>query len=356
MQAGRVEKLNLLSHIKPGLDYCSIQIDFDEMRIFGQYNELIKYIGQYVKYSTAEDMYQGVTFTRVVEFFLEQTVQTVDRTEGVKLMPQRADSRAGCNFSVDAVRAGDSEINCTAFLCGYEKGASSRTKWVDLSLVDRNARMFSLRMFTKDLVGNVDPELALEGMKGNYVRFNVSSTKYGLQTDRLEVVDYPVVPPPEVVIAVSQIEQRTCEDGSLWEYMQSYRYIETLKGIIYGEMGYHLVELASELYMIDMLSDISCEYDIKLLRRAAVASRGYLLPSKNKFSKVILNTNRILRSPLKDDMALIAILDMPGGAEDTANKRAFYRIRKFCRQVINERRGYGEEDISGDFNFVHQSV
>lgn len=356
MQAGRVEKLSLLSHIKAGLDYCSIQIDFDELRIFGQYNDLIKYVGKYVKYSTAEDMYQGEMFTRVAEFCLEQTVQTVDRTENVKLLPQQADSRLGCNFSVDAIRAGDSEINCTALMCSYEKGASSKTKWVDLYMVDRNAKMFSLRMFTKDLVDNVDPELALEGMKGSYVRFNVSSTKYGLQTDRLEAVDYPVVPPPEVAIAVSQIEQHVCGDEQLLEYMQSYQYIETLKNVIYGEMGYHLVELASELYMIDMLSDISCEYDIKLLRRAAVTSRGYLLPSKNKFSKVILNTNKVLRSALKNDMALITLLDMPGENEDTADKRAFYRIRKFCRQVINERRGFDEEDISADFNFIHRSV
>lgn len=355
MQAGRVESLKLLSHIKAGLDYCLIRIDFDELRIFGQYNDLVQYVGKYVKYSTAEDMYQGEIFTRVAEFCIEQTVQTVDRVENVKLLPQCMGERSICNFSSLALRAGDSEINCTALLCGYEKGASSKAKWVDLSLVDRNAKMFGLRMFTGELLNNVDPELALEGMKGKYVRFNVSSTKYGLQTDRLEVIDYPVVPPPEVAVAISQIEQHVGGDEQLCEYMRAYQYIETLKNIIYGEPGYHLVELASELYMIDTLGDIACEYDCKLLQRAAVTSRGYLLPSKNQFSKVMLNTNKVLRSALKGDMALIGLLDLPtdGGTPD---KKVFYRIKKFCRQVINERRGLNEESVYVDFEYIHRSV
>ncbi len=356
MQSGKVESLKLLSHIKPGLDYCAIQIDFDELRIFGTYNDLTKYIQKYVKYETAEDMYQGEVFTRVADLCLEQTIQTVDKAEGVKLIPEGASTRSICNFSVDAIRPGDTEINCIALLCGYEQGASSKAKWADLSMIDRNAKVFSLRIFTSDLKDNMDPDLALQSMCGKYLKFNVSSTKYGLQTSAVEVVDYPVVCPPEVEVAIGIIMQSVAGDTLLQEYMAGYKYLDTLKGMLYGEPGYHLVELASELCMIDTLDNIASEYDVQLLRRAAVTSRGYLLPSKHSFSKVLLNTNKVLRSGLREDIQLIVLLDSPEGMQSTPNKRMFYRIKKLCRQVIEERRGFYEEDVIDNFNYCDKSM
>lgn len=356
MQSGKVESLKLLSHIKPGLDYCAIQIDFDELRIFGKYNDLVNYIQKYVRYETAEDIYQGEVFTRVADLCLEQTIQTVNKTEGVKLIPEGAGTRSICNFSVDAVRPGDTEINCIALLCGYEQGSSSKAKWADLSMIDRNAKVFSLRIFTTDLKDAMDPDLALQSMCGKYLKFNVSSTKYGLQTNAVEVVDYPVVCPPEVEVAIGIITNSVAGDGLLQEYMAEYKYLDTLKGVLYGEPGYHLVELASELCMIDALDNIASEYDVCLLRRAAVTSRGYLLPSKHTFSKVLLNTNKVLRSGLRVDLQLLELLDVPEAAPSNGNKRMFYRIKKLCRQVIEERRGLYDEDVIENFSYCSKPV
>jgi len=356
MQSGRVESLKLLSHIKPGLDYCAIQIDFDELRIFGSYNDLTKYIQKYVKYETAEDVYQGEVFTRVADLCLEHTIQTVNKNEGVKLIPEVGSARSICNFSVESVRPGDTEINCIALLCGYEQGSSSKAKWADLNMIDRNAKSFSLRIFTNDLKDGMDPDLALQSMCGKYLKFNISSTKYGLQTSAVEVVDYPVVCPPEVEIAVEIITQSVATDTALQEYVAKYKYLDTLKGVLYGEPGYHLVELASELCVIDTLDNIASEYDIRLLRRAAVTSRGYLLPSKHKFSKVLLNTNKVLRSELREDIQLLELLDVPESVQSNGNKRMFYRIKKLCRQVVEERRGFYEEDVTENFNYCSKLV
>lgn len=345
MITGKVERVDFISHISTGLDYCNIQIDFDEHKIFGEFNEILGYIGKNVIYEIAPDVYQGEIITRIVNFYCEQVIQTIDKVETVKLIPKDSATRIICNFSVDSLRRGDFEINCIALFCEYERGASDKTTWVDLRMIDKNAKAFTLRMFTNKITDNIDSEEVLNGLKGHYIKFNANYTKYGIQTDFVELIPVPVVAPPEVAVAIAQVKEFAKNDPALLSYITQFNYLETLETILYGEPGYHLVELAMELYMINMLNDISCEYDIPLLIRTAITSRGYLLPSKTKFSKVLLNTNKVLKSELKTDRLLLLILDpMSEDEADSINKSAFYRIQKFCKQTLEERRGIRHEE------------
>lgn len=354
MITGKVERVDLISHISTGLDYCSILIDFDELKIFGDYNEILSYIGKDVIYETAPDMYQGVIITRIINFYCKQIIQAVDKVESIKLIPKDTTTRVICNFSVDALRRGDFEVNCIALFCDYEKGASDKTTWVDLQMIDKNAKIFTLRMFTNKVEGNIDSNEVLNGLKGHYVKFNANYTKYGIQTDFVELLNIPVVAPPEVAVAITQIQEFIKDDIALQSYITQFNYLEILESILYGEPGYHIVELAMELYLINTLSDISCEYDIPLLIRAAITSRGYLLPSKTKFSKVLLNTNKVLKSELRTDRSLLLILDtMSEDEADSINKSAFYRIQKFCKQTLDERRGIKREE---EYNIYSHSL
>jgi len=354
MQTGKVEKVVLISHISTGLDYCNVTIDFDEIKVFGDYNNILAMLNKTVIYETALDMYQGESITRAVNFYEKKVVQTLEASsEQVRLIPRESSQRAVSNFAVDTLKRGHCELNCIALLTGYTKGVSNYAKWVDLELIDRNGKQFAMKMFTNKLEGGVDPDSVLEGLVGNYVRFNPKSTAFGIQTDEIEYVVTPVVAPPEVEIAKSQIEKFTKDDEELRAYMTQYEFIDVMEKVIYGEPGYHLVEIASELAMIETLSNISNEYDIPLMIRAAITSRGYLLPSKAEYSKLLLNTNKVLRSELKSDKALLDMLDVLSTQEKTASKCAYYRIKKFCKQVIEERRGISNEESDFDVaNFV----
>lgn len=347
MLVGKIGKVTLMSHIAEGLDYCTIMVGFDELAYFGDYNEALGYIGESVLYDIMPDIYQNVRITRIANLTREKVVHTVDKAERVKLIPAEAATRVVCTFAVDTFRKGDYENNCIALMCEYERNASAKATWVDIKMIDKNAKHFNLRFFTNNVEDGVDPYIILDGLVGHYVKFNANNTRYGIQTDALEAIQVPVVAPPEVDIAISQIQSFVKEDAALSSYMEQYNYVDILKGQIYGEPGYHLVELASELYEVEALQNISYEYDMPLLVRAAVTSRGYLLPSKAKYSKALLNTNKVLRSELREDRELLLILDVLAEEDPTNNKLAFYRIKDNCRKILNERRGVYEEDISG---------
>ncbi len=345
---GKVETIKLLSHLKAGLDYCEIQIDFDALKIFGNYNDLLGFVGEIVKYEVAEDFFQGQTILRVVDLAFIRVIQTVSSEhEVMKLIPGARRRDEFCTVSVDAIRRGDKLENCIAVLYDTEKGSSNYSRWVDMQMVDMYGKSFVVRMFTDKILDGVDEDLFFASAKNHYVRFSLASTKYGFQTESVLIENTVVAPPEEVEIAIKQIESALAVDEELLAYANQYNYIECLKSIMYCELGYHLVEVATELNILDTYNNVSREYDIKLLRRAIITSRGYLLPHKNEYSKTLLNTNMILRSGLKNDVKLIQLLDFQSG-DIPLDKRAYYRIRRMGRDIINERRGLSEESIPID--------
>ena len=210
--------------------------------------------------------------------------------------------------------------------------------------MDKKAKQFVLRLFTSNLEGNVNAEEVIGELVGHYVKFDINSTRYGYQAQALELVNIPVILPPEVEVAITQIIQTVSTDKELMEYMTQYNFINILKGIIDGEFGYHLVAIASEIYCIKAISNISDEYNIQTLIRAAITSRGYLLPSKTKFSRPMLNTNKVLKSKLNNDKDLILLLDALSEEEISPTKSVYIRIRKFIKQILNERRGLIDEN------------
>ena len=197
--------------------------------------------------------------------------------------------------------------------------------------MDKKAKQFVLRLFTSNLEGNVNAEEVIGELVGHYVKFDINSTRYGYQAQAFEV-------------AITQIIQTVSTDKELMEYMTQYNFINILKGIIDGEFGYHLVAIASEIYCIKAISNISDEYNIQTLIRAAITSRGYLLPSKTKFSRPMLNTNKVLKSKLNNDKDLILLLDALSEEEISPTKSVYIRIRKFIKQILNERRGLIDEN------------
>jgi hypothetical protein len=341
MLCGKVEKIELVEYISNQLALCKITIDFDELYIFYSFSELGKFLNANVQYEVAQDVWKGKPITIVLNVANIVTVQTVDKVNSIRLIPEDAEVRECSNFDVKTVRRGDIEYGCIGFLSSYEIGKSAKTSWIDCTVVDARANSFILRIFTNTKCAdpNDTPEDIIAAKVGKYIRFDLSNTKYGYQTNMVELVNIPVVPPKEVDTAVTIINEAVESDEELKAYMTKYDYINTLRNIINCEFGYYLVEVASEIVVSQMLQNISNIYDTKLLIRTAVTSRGYLLTSKTNFSRPVLNINKVLKSELGTCRDLLLMLDPLADEEASRNKNMYMRISKFVKDVINERRG-----------------
>lgn len=347
---GKVISVKLIEHISRDLDLCEIEIEFDILKIFGSYNEIMTYIGKRVQYSVRKDMYKGQQINVIANLAEMYTIQTVAEEDNIKLLPDDSEHRSVCNFSIDTIKYGDYDVGCIAFLSGYEVGSSKKTKWIDCKMVDKKSKQFDLRIFTRQVEDGVDAEETISGLVGSYVKFDINNTRYGYQTNEIELYNVPVVVPPEVEIAIVQILKAISQDEELCKYIEQYDFINTLKNIIDGELGYNLVSIASEIYLIKAICNISNEYNMKTLIRAAITSRGYLLPTKTKFSRPLLNTNKVLKSALARDRDLILLLDIFSEEEASPTKKAFVRIGNFARDILNERRGISDEESNSVVN------
>lgn len=344
MVTGTVDQVTLIERVQGTVDCCKIRIDFDDLYIFGKYEELCDFIGKRVSYDTRSDVYNGRAITVVANLAEIYKIQVLDKTTNIRLVPENSEDRVGCNFTIDSLKYGDRSVNCVAFLSSAKPMSSARSEWVDCVMVDKKSKVFEMRIFTRNAdSGDIDPTEAVLAKVGRYVKFNLEFTQFGYQAKSIELVDTPVLVPPEVEVAIRIILGAVEEDKELKQYMEYYKYIETLRNVIDVEFGYHLVKIASEISMINALENISDLYDSKTLIRAAITSRGYLLPAKTKFSRPILNITKVMRTDLQTCRELLLILDPASEEESSPTKRMYMEISAFACKVVDERRGISEE-------------
>lgn len=349
MKVGTVESVTLIKRIKEGLDYCDIVIESIPYKIFGSYNENVQFINKRVLFETRPDMYEGRVIEVVASVVEKTVVQTVSEEKGVKLIPSETSVRPVCNYAIDAIQPGERLREVIVYLSNVTVDSSPKAKWYDLSVVDIKSKVYSVRYFSRRQDPGVNEEQVLNSWVGKYVVLNMLAlTKYGLQVDGSEdlpairVYHTDVVMPPEVDVAISIINSAVRNDAVLCSYMAKYNYIEKLKVLIDTEPGFHLVRVATELMIIKMLSNVTNIYPEQTLVRAAICARGYLIDRKNDFSKVILNVNKITRTELINDTALIDCIDVM--SEHTSPlKRVYIEIAKFANFIVDERRGLIDE-------------
>jgi len=344
---GTVNSVTLIEDFNSGISCCSVNIDFDTVYVFEEYAALTDLIGKKVSYDVRREVYKGVPVTVACNIADLHKIQTVEKTKDIRLVPERSDDRVGCNIDISTLKLGDLRHNCVAFLSSYTLGRSDKAEWVDCVMVDMKSKTFSFRIFVRN--GSTEDctvEEAIAAKVGHYVRFSITATKFGFQQvedTKLDLVDVPVLLPPEVEVAIGIIVEAAKEDEALLNYMNYFDYIERLKKIIDIEMGYTLVEIASEISMIQAIQNISDIYDKKTMIRTAIASRGYLLPAKTKFSRPVLNVTKVLKTELGSDRELLLILDPAAEEEASPTKRMYMDLASFTSRVVNERRGLNEE-------------
>ena len=354
MIVGEVVSVTLLESITSEIDYCEICIDFDAHKIFGKYKDLLGYMNKRVTYDVIPDIYKGNRITTIVNLAEIYKVQALDKNRDIRLIPKESQVRPGCNFDSKALLFGDTKLGAVAYLSSIQKGSSDKSEWIDCTMVDMNSRVFVARQFTRgvDMPEGITVEASLAAKVGSYIEFDITSTKYGLQLSKVKKLDLPVMCPPEVETAIAIIMSIANEDKELMDYIQHYDFIDCLKQIIDVEPGYHLVRIASELSLINAVENVSNLYDFKLLKRAAITSRGYLLPANIKYSRPLLNVTKLIKTPLKTDNELLLILDPASEEKVSPSKNVFMKMAQFSESLLMERRGLSEE-VSDIIDFKH---
>lgn len=349
MQIGVVNSLTFIKNIKQGLDYCSIIINDVPYMLFGSYNENMQFINKRVLYDTHPDMYEGKVIEVVTNVVEKTVIQTVAEEKGVKLIPDNKDVRPICNYAFDSIKSGDRLRNVIVYLSAYTVEASAVAKWFELQVVDVKSKLYRVRYFSSHSAISETEEYILSNMVGKYVTLNsLVLNKYGFTVEgssdepavKLNHID--VLLPPEVEVAINIIEDMTKNDIDLLKYMTKYDYINKLKNVIDVEPGFHLVRVATELLIIKMLSNVTSIYSEQTLIRTAICAKGYLIDKKNDLSKPILNINKIIRSDLSKDIALIDCLDVMSEHTNPV-KRIYIEIAKFSNFIVDERRGLIDE-------------
>lgn len=339
---GHVEKMSVMKHIGTNLDLCELQIDFDTLKIFYDANELMKFIDKDVMYTVRPDVIEGREERVVCELALLSTIQTVASSENIKLIPEGT-RRTTCNLEARTIRFGEFYPNVIALMSKYELGSSSKAKWFDCTMIDSVSKEFVVRLFAT----NVETEKMEEILKsfiGGYVNFDLESTKYGYQTKEIVGLPNDVEESPEVVVAKTVVQKLIDSDQALRDYCARYDFVNVMSDIIDGEPGYGLVRMASEIYMINAIDNISTDLDIRAMKRAVICSRGHMLPRKVNYSKPILNTNKAMQIPeLRQDAELMFILDVLTEEEASSTKLTYLKIRGLVDDIIKIRRGISNE-------------
>lgn len=339
---GTVEKVTFIKKYENGLDQVELQIDFDTVIAFGDATEFTSFLNQSVMYTKRPDIINGALCQVVYDLVVAKTVQTVQSTENIKLVPEGT-KRTVCNFEIKDIRYGEYYPNRIALMSDYELGSSPKAKWYDIQCIDAASKAFSLRLFSS----NTNMEDTLNAFKGNYIAFDLESTKYGYQTKEVVSLPNDVELSPEVTVAQSVIEDYVKTDGAMATYCNSYQFINNIKTVIDGEPGYHLVRIASEMYLINAIDNISTDLNIRSMKRAAICSRGYLLPKTAAWSRPLLNSQKILRiEELKNDKELRLILDPLSDEPISQTKIMYTKIRGLVDDIVKVRRGNeNKEDI-----------
>lgn len=344
---GTVTSITRIESVGKGLDLCSIQIGFDDLKIFYDYSELLEYNGCDVQYTIRRDVVHGVPDLVICELVKLSTIQTVESVENIRLIPEGT-KRTVCNFDITTARYGNYYPNVTALFSSYTLGTSAKSRWFDCTMIDMNSKVFMVKKFESD--GSLDTvEHIYKDAVGKYVVFDLESTRYGFQTKEITTLPQSVELSPEVIVARTVLEKELKGDEALQKYCSNYDMLNVLSNLIDGEPGYALVRMASEIYMINAVDSISVGLDIRAMKRAVFCSRGYMLPHKTEWSIPLLNNSKIMQiPPLKTDRELMLIIDPLSREPMNSTKATYIKIRGLVNDIINIRRGIeNEKDSSG---------
>lgn len=343
---GRVESVTTKEVISEGFAQCLIVIDFSEFIIFYNPTDLNQFVGEEVLYTTRPDIVNGIKREVICEIALvTEVVSTEKITNDVKLIPFDL-KRPVCNFNIKDIKFGDFKQECIGILTAVTPGSSRKASWYDCSVLDAYGHLFDLRLFAEQ-AGTGDTT-AFIPLMNNYIMFDINSTKYGYQTSEISGMEQQVEASPEIAIAKKVVMNYINSDEDIHRMAIGTQFENFIDQTIDGEKGYLWVYMASELYMIDALDNITSGLNISTLKRAVICTRLYACAPASVWARSVTNATVLMKyKEIKNDAKLRSIIDVfVKDTTDTQDRDTYLMIRGLVNKIINTRRGLTDEEVS----------
>ena len=303
---GHVDKVIRVAGIYADLDECQVQIGFDTYTAFYPYAELLQLQDQDVVYVLRKDIVHGVETLVITEITLLNVVNTVERTDNVKLCPIN-DNRGVCNFDYAGVALGNFYPGSIVFVTGYKYNSSAKSKWVDLQCLDKHSKMCSIRIFNST-VDKVEADNLYKDFINRYVKADIRCTAYGLQTAAVEIVPIDAVVSPSIAVAKAIVMEELKKHQDVQELSDKLDYFGKLERIVNPEPGWSIVKIATLLNVINSFDNIVSGLDMELLRKAALLSELKVLPTNHPYTdevKTILMLRGVSALGSNDDLLIL---------------------------------------------------
>ncbi len=273
-------KVDLVKHLQQELDLCRLEFDngSDSAYIIWNHTNMVTYLGGEVICTFRQDMLDGTVQKFVNTLARVGVVHTLEREDNIKLYVDKVDNH--CTICFRDIAEGHTAQRATVYVVNVEQDSSARATWWDLTVQDRDRRIAKLRLF--------NPEGSDSDYKGRYILCDIRRNKYGFSTDGIVTVDSTFSYSPEVEIAADFVLKTFAEDTDIVHALQRTNFIETAKRLVTEEPGYILVRLAMELDIANEMANLLGEVDIKVVKRALLLDKFWLLSSASPFSREIV--------------------------------------------------------------------
>lgn len=320
-----------------------VYIDDKKYLSFGIYDDIIKFIKKTVTF----DAYIGMYKDEEVEILMDITqisyINTIGKESDIKLISGLSENLAVCSVDLSSVKIGEFRHECIVWLYKYECHQSEKSLWFDLYVLDMLGKSYCIKIFS-----DISNEELIASMLNCYIKCDVRRTQYGLHTNKILLHYDKIILSHEVERAREILLGAVQNDSQLMDYINTTDFINKLTGIIFYEPGYHLVQMATEVILLNGIKNITTLYDISPILRAIVLSRVYLLKkNKDKYSSMILNLNEVMHCNMRTDTKLLMLLDI-FSTGDCPEKRLYIMLRKLSKYIIEEKRNLCEDKNISD--------
>ncbi len=294
---------------------------------FFSYAEALKYINQEVIVEFRDDIYRGEMRTFIHTFTTSTIIQTLDKSENIKLYCDQIDNYA--NLSFNEIADGETRMACVVFCTHQEFKSSANATWMELVIRDRTMHTAKCRIFDYE---STEAEFA-----GKYITCSLSRSKYGFTTTFAKTMDGECPPNPEIEIAKNYILNFFKADPIAYQFIQKLNLIGTMEEAVDYEKGYGLMRLAMELSYVDAMENITKDVDLVSIAQSLLASYAYLTRT-SVLSPTLNNVFLATQFQWQNKVLVMRILD-DCAEEHPAEYHVFKSIKEMVSTILEVRKG-----------------
>lgn len=294
---------------------------------FFSYADGLQYVNQQVFVETHTDIYQGNLYDFIRTLTVVTTIQTLDKSDNIKLYCDQIDNFA--NLSFTEIADGETRQGCIVFCTHQEFKSSPNAVWMELIIRDKTMHTAKCRIF--------DYESKESEFEGKYIATQLSRNKFGFQTDLVKVVNGECPPNPEIAIAREYIIKYFQLDAVASKFMHAINLIPALEEAVDYEKGYGLMRLAMELSVVDSMQNITKDIDLQAMGHAILASYSYITRT-SVLSPAMNNLFLANQAQWPNKIMVMQILDECAEEHPTEYK-VYKNIKSTVASILEVRKG-----------------